>query len=184
MFNLFQQVTTSSITTMRINRLLIKSIHFPRESLVLANLLRTLFSHIFEIIIFIIIAVFLGVSFKGLLFYIPILVDYSVFLYGFSLILASLYLYFIDLENIWVFISRLVFFATPIFYAVEGQTRLFYVNLLNPIYYFMEITRKIIIYREIPHPWLIQGAVIYSLISIIIGLFIFKKLKKKFAELI
>ena len=110
MFNFFQQITSFSIKTMDENRALIKSIKFSRESLVSSTVLRTLFSHIFEIILFIIIALIFGVSLGGFIFYIPILIFFSIFVYGFSLILASFYIYFIDIENIWVFVSKFLFF--------------------------------------------------------------------------
>src|SRR4030043_292518 len=45
MFNFFQSVTSEAATIILTNRGLIKSIKFPRESLVLSNLLRALFSH-------------------------------------------------------------------------------------------------------------------------------------------
>ncbi len=184
MFNFFHQITTFSIKTMDDNRSIIKSIKFPRESLVASDVLRTLFAHIFEIIVFFIIVFFFGISIKGILLYIPVLLLFSLFLYGFSLILASFYVYFIDLENIWLFVSKLLFFATPIFYAVGGQTRLFIFNLFNPLYYFITISRDVVIYNKIPEFWLITGAVIYSLLSFIIGSLIFHKLKTKFAELV
>lgn len=184
MFNFFQQITSFSIKTMDENRSLIKSIQFSRESLISSTVLRTLFSHIFEIIPFIIIALIFGVSIKGFIFYIPILLVFSVFVYGFSLILASFYIYFIDIENIWVFVSKLVFFATPIFYEIGGQSRLFILNLFNPLYYFMTLARDVVIYGRVPELWIIAGAFAYAFVFFILGTFVFSKLKGRFAELL
>jgi ABC-type polysaccharide/polyol phosphate export permease len=184
MFNLFQQVTTSAIINIRDHRFLIKSINFPRESLVASNLFRTIFSHLFELAILIVILLFFNVSVKGIIFYIPILLFFSIFIYGLSLILASLYVYFADLEYIWAFFSRLLFFVTPIFYAVEGRTKTFILNLFNPLYYYITITREVIIYDRIPPNWMMFTAFIFSLLSLIIGSYIFSKLKVKFAEML
>jgi len=184
MFNFFQQVTISSIINIRDHRFIIKSIRFPREALVASNVLSTLFSHLFEIVIFIVIALFFGMSLNGFLFYPFILVFFCIFIYGFSLILASLYVYFIDLEYIWNFVSRLLFFATPIFYiAIEG-TNAFYVNLFNPLFYFVTVTRDVIIYNEIPEFWMIATLITGSLAFLAVGLFIFSKLQIKFAEML
>jgi len=172
MFNFFQQITTFSIKTMDENRSLIKSIQFSRESLVASTVLRTLYSHIFEIILFVVIALIFGVSLGGFIFYIPILLVFSVFVYGFSLILASFYIYFIDIENIWVFVSKLVFFATPIFYEIGGQSRLFILNLFNPLYYFMTLARNVVIYGRVPELWIIAGALAYALVFFILGTFV------------
>jgi ABC-type polysaccharide/polyol phosphate export permease len=183
-YNLFQQVTTSSIRTMGDNKYLIKSLKFPRESLVASNILRALFEHMFEIIILFAILLYLGASPSGLLFYIPILLIFAVFLYGISLILASLYIYFIDIENIWLFASKLIFFVTPIFYAFEGQTKLHILNLFNPLYYYMEAARDVVIYQKIPEPFIILGMLVFSLLFLTAGIIAFSKLKRKFAEYI
>jgi len=111
-----------------------------------------------------------------------VLLFFCMFIYGVSLILSSLTVYLIDLGNIWDFLTKLLWFATPIFYEIGGQNRLFILNLFNPLYYFITLTRDILIYNKIPELWIVLGAIEYSLISLIAGLIIFKKLKKKFAE--
>jgi len=185
MFNFFQQATTEATKTIiHEYRLLIKSINFPRESLIGSIVLKTLFSHLFEIILFIIFLLIFKNSLIGIISYPIILLFFCFFAFGVSLILAALTVYFIDLENIWLFASRLVWLGTPIFYAIEGQTRLFYINLLNPMYYFITIARDLIIYARTPELWLISGAVGYSLLFLVIGFLIFNKLKIKFAEML
>jgi len=185
MFNFFQQATTES-TRAIIGGYgpLIKSINFPRESLIISIILKTLYSHIFEIILFIILIFILGASLNGLIFYPIILILFCLFTFGSCLILSALTVYFIDLDNIWNFIVRVIWFATPVFYEIGGQTKLFYLNLFNPIYYFITIARNLIIYTKAPELWVITGAAFYSLLFLIIGLLIFNKLKIKFAELI
>lgn len=184
MFNFFQQVTNASIINIRDNRLIIKSVKFTRESLVGSTLFRNIFSHIFEIILFIIIALILGVNIKGMIFYIPIFFFFCMFIFGCSLIIGSFYIYFADMEFIWQFFSRLVFFATPIFYSATGMKWTFILNLFNPLYYFITIARDIIIYNKTPDNFLIIGAVLFSVTFFVLGLAIFHKLKVKFAELL
>jgi len=185
MFNFFQKATTESTKTIiRDYRGIIKSINFPKESLIVSLVLKTFFSHLFEILLFIVLlAIFKG-NLIGLVFYPIILVFFSFFVLGCSLILSALTVYFLDLENIWFFVARLIWLGTPIFYDIGGQTRLFYVNLFNPLYYFITITRDLIIYMRIPKWWIIGGALGYSLFALLVGIFVFNKLKYKFAELI
>jgi len=183
-FNFFQKTTIESTKVIRLNRWIIKSINFPRESLISSIVLKTLFSHIFEIILFIIFILFFKISIVGMIFYPLILIFFCIFIFGASLILSTLAVYFIDLENIWTFASRLIWLGTPIFYAIEGQTRLFYVNLFNPMYYFITIARDVIIYSRTPPLWMIMGAIGYSAIFLIAGLFIYNRLKIKFAEMV
>jgi len=184
LFNYFQKITNESVKIIRDNSGIIKSINFPKESLIGSIVLKILFSHIFEIFILIIFLVFFGVSVKTLIFYPLILFFLSIFSFGAGLILASLGTYFFDLNNIWLFVSKLIWFATPIFYVIGEQTRLFYLNLFNPMYYFITVARDLIIYVKVPEMWMVLGMIFYSFIFLITGLLIFNKLKIKFAELI
>jgi ABC-type polysaccharide/polyol phosphate export permease len=184
MFNFFQQSTTEATKQIIANDHLIKSIHFPYAALIGGIILKTAFSHIFEIIIFIIFLLFYGVSLKGIIFYPIILILLSIFILGISLFLSSVAVYFIDLENIWAFTSRLLWFATPIFYSVGGQTKLFYFNLLNPLFYFITVSRDILIYQKQPPFIIFIILALFALISLLIGSIIFNKLKNRFAELL
>jgi len=183
MFNFFQQATQESVRVIWRNSV-IKSLNFPKETLVMSNVLKIIFSHAFELLLFIFVLIIYGNFNSGILIYLIILFFLFIFVYGFSLMLASLSVYFVDLNNIWTFVSRLVWLGTPIFYAVEGQTRLGILNLFNPMYYFITVSRDIIIYSRIPEMWVVLGMMIYSFLFLIAGMFIFNKLKYKFAELI
>jgi len=185
MFNFFQSATTEATRTITKEYSgLIKSINFPRESLIGSIVLKLFFSHIFEIILFILFLFIYKHSIIGLAFYPIIIIFFGLFVFGFCSIVSSLTVYFTDFENIWAFLSRLIWLGTPLFYNIGGQTTLFYVNLLNPLYYYVTIARQLIIYSEVPDLWMILGAVFYSLFIFSIGVLIFNKLKNKFAELI
>ncbi len=184
LFNYFQKITDESIGMIRGNAGMIKSINFPKEALMGSVVLKFLFSHIFEMFILIIFILFFGISINSMIVYPLILFFISVFAFGAGLILASLEVYFIDLHNIWGFVSKLIWFGTPIFYAVEGQNLLGVVNLINPMYYFITLARELIIYTRMPQLHLIFGTIGFSLLSLITGIIIFNKLKPKFAELI
>lgn len=183
MFNFFQTVTTDSVRVVRDYRGLIKSINFSRESLVGSFVLRTLFSHIFEIIIFSGFLIFLGGSLKYFLIYPMILLLMSIFSFGISLILSALTVYFVDMESIWMLFSRLLWFATPVFYSLNSFN-LAKINLLNPMYYFIESARQTMIYQNLVFNWTFFGMFFYSIIFLVLGLFIFKKLKRRFTELL
>jgi len=52
------------------------------------------------------------------------------------------------------------------------------------MFYIITVARDIIVYARMPEAWMILGMVGYSFLSLFIGLFIFNKLKTKFAELL
>lgn len=184
MFNFFQSATVDSTKIIRQNRWVIKSINFEREALVLGVVIKTLFSHLFEFLLFLIVAIYYGAFSFAILYYFPILAVFSIFTFGACLFLSSLTVCFIDMENIWNFGIRILWLATPVFYSVGGQTKLFYFNLLNPVYYFITMGRNIIIYNNFSEPWAIFGALGCAAVSFLLGILVFNKLKPKFAELV
>lgn len=185
LFNIFQATTTEAARCiLKEHHYLVKSIHFPRESLVLSILLKNIFAHIFEIALFIGLLMYTHVSLIGLLYYIPFLCIYSLFIYGTSLLLASLTVHFADLDNIWNFASRIIWFGTPIFYIIENQPALLNFNLANPLYYFLTLGRDLVIYQQVPSALILIGSIAFSLGFLGLGLLIFKKLERNFAELI
>lgn len=184
MFNFFRNVTAESSNAIRENAGIIKSINFPKESIFTSIIVKNLFSHFFEIFLVVVFLIFSKVFILNILYYFIILAIFSIFIFGFSLILASLAIFFIDISNIWNYGVGIILFATPIFYAIDGQTRLFYLNLLNPIFYFITIARELVIYNTMPALWLVLGSLGYSLLFLVIGLYIFNKFKYKFSELI
>ncbi|MDP3881656.1 MAG: ABC transporter permease [Nanoarchaeota archaeon] len=184
MFNLFQESTLDASRVMRNYSGVIKSINFTRESFVSALLIKRIYSHLIEIVVFTVVLYYLTGSILGLIFYPIVLVLFSIFIYGICLMLSLMVVYFIDLDNIWNFFIRLLWFATPIFYSIAGQNRLFYLNLFNPLYYFITLAREIVIYNRIPELWIISGAFFFSAISLLIGIILFNKLKNKMPELI
>ncbi len=182
MFNFFQYVTTESTKAIHIHRGVIKSIRFPLEAIVSSSAFKASFSHFFEIIVFAGFMIFSGLPLKGLFFYVVIFLFFFLFTFGASLILSSLTVYFTDLENIWAFIARLLWFATPIFYTIGGQNRLFIFNLFNPLYYFLTASRDLLLYGRTPELYIILGVILYTLLFLLVGIFIFSCLKRKFAE--
>lgn len=183
LFNLFQQITLDSSRIVRVkHRGILRSINFPRESLNMASVFTYIYSHLFEIIVLIGFAIILGISLKGFLIYIIILPFLFTFSLGCSLILSSLTLYFIDLEVIWNFALRIGFFATPIFYSIKPGTDLFFLNLFNPMFYFITWAREAILNFSFPEPWVILGAFGYSFLFLLMGLLLYSKLKSKIVE--
>jgi lipopolysaccharide transport system permease protein len=184
LFNFFQKTTDESIRIIRTNNKIIKSINFPKESLIGSVVMKTFFSHIFEIVILIVFLMCFRIPIKTMLFYPLILIFLSIFSFGASLILASFETYFFDLDNIWRFAARLIWLGTPIFYAIGEQNRLYFVNLFNPMFYFIAVARDLIIYVKTPQYWMMLGLAGYSILALLLGLLIFNRLKIKFAEII
>jgi ABC-type polysaccharide/polyol phosphate export permease len=184
MFNFFQAVTSESTKILRRDRGLLRTIKFPHESLIGSIVLVAIFSHLFEMMILVIFLLIFKLPLVGLLLYPVILLVYSIFCLGVSLILSSIAVYFVDLDNIWIFASRLLWLATPIFYENEIGSNLDLFNRINPLYYFITLTRYLVVYNKVPPYLIIAGTLGFTLVSILYGLLIFKRMSRKFAEMV
>ena len=185
LFNVFQSTTVESAKSiLKEYHYLIKSIQFPRESLVLAIVIKNIFSHIFEIVLFGLLLAYMHISLIGLISYLPLLILFAAFIYGASLLIAALTVYFVDLDNIWNFAVRIIWFGTPIFYAIGNQTGLLALNKTNPMYYFITAARDMVVYGRMPSAEIVIGTICFSLGFLAIGTLVFGRLKHKFAELI
>lgn len=183
-FNFFRGTTNYAITSISANAGFVKSMQISKESLVISRVFQNVFSHFFEIVLFMIFMLFFKISLINIAIYILIFPFLLLFVLGASFFLATVRIYISDLENVWRIISLLIWFTIPIFYVIEKTTINYKLNLFNPMFYFVKIARDIIIYGEIPEIWMIGIMIFFSLASFLIGFFIFEKYKKKFPELV
>ncbi len=184
MVNFFLAATSESTKIIRANKGTIRSIHYNRESLIGSIVLVAIFSHLFELVMLAIVMLVFGISPWGAAIYLLVLLVFSLFTLGVCLILSSIAVYFMDLDNIWSFASKLLWFATPIFYSTSGKDGLSVVILFNPLYHFLTIARSLIIYHETPSLLLVAGALGSTAVILPIGLLLFGRFQKKFAEMI
>jgi ABC-type polysaccharide/polyol phosphate export permease len=92
--------------------------------------------------------------------------------------------YINDLSNVWKVVLRVLFFFTPLFHLVSKGSFLYTANLFNPLFYFIEIGRSLMVYNEIPELWMVYVMVGVSIFFFVFGILIFERFKFKFAEMI
>jgi len=182
MYNFFMNVTANSTNIIQSKSKFIKNMALPREPIVLSTSFQFAFSHIFELIILIGFMVFYRIPLYNILFYPLVFLFFFLFTLGMSFILATIGVFINDLKNIWAVFSRILWFATPIFYSINLNGPISAINYINPLTHFLNISRELIIYNRIPS---LRGSVLLILISFaifFIGIWLFNKYKDKFAE--
>lgn len=185
MFNFFVAVTTQATSAIYSNSGFIKSIKINSESFVLSTIIQFTFSHIIEMALFTIAMFFLESQVYFILLYPIVFFFFCLFTIGLSFILATISVYFIDLQNIWSVVTRLLWFVTPIFYLFQDPSSIiFKLNYINPLTHFITVTRDIVIYHRVPTLLATSGICIFSIAVFLIGLYIFEKNKKSFAEIL
>jgi lipopolysaccharide transport system permease protein len=109
--------------------------------------LSALISSILEFLVLIPLLIIFGVGLSATILFFPVLhVLYFLMVYGIAL--ASLYVYYRDLNQIWEVLLQIGFFLSPIVYPISliPQKYKLYYNL-NPITRLIEIYRDTLIWK-------------------------------------
>lgn len=180
----FTTVVTSGCNCVWMNGGIIKKVYFPRSiipiSVVLAGLVNFLISCI-VILLFLIIGG-IGLS-LNILWVIPIAIIQSMFCLGLLFILSAVNVYVKDIEYIVQFFVNLLFYGTPIIYNVNMLPDKFKMILnFNPLAHLINQYRNIFYYKTSPDLLSLLTIFSLSIIILMIGFAIFKKLEKGFAE--
>ncbi len=164
---------------------LVKKIYFPREvipiSYVTSNFVNMLLC--FIVIFAVIIISGTGVTLH-LLLYLPVImaVEYVMALGG-AMLTSALTVYFRDLEYILGIVTMAWMYFTPVVYSIDMVP-----EWIRPIFNLNPMTPVIVAYRDVlysrqaPHlSTLLQGFIL-GIIVLLIGIIVFRKLQRGFAE--
>ncbi|MGG4344460.1 ABC transporter permease [Paenibacillus lautus] len=175
-----QGATTSIVT----NANLVKKIYFPRMILPLSIVCTNLMNYLFGLVIVFPALILTGVTLTFNILWLPIVLLVAfIFTIGLSLILSSLYVRFRDLEHLVGIFIMIWFYLTPIVYGIEIFPRSV-ADLIsyNPMVPIINSFRQILLYGSKPEWTSLSYSFFISLLVLIVGLLIFRKLEKTFAE--
>jgi lipopolysaccharide transport system permease protein len=184
----FFSIGTTNALSSIVNRPgLVTKIYIPREILPLSSVLSSLISSMLEFCVLIPLLFLLsgGVS-ATVLLYPFILALFFLLVYGMSLILSSLYVYFRDLNQIWEVLMQIGFFATPIMYSLDliqkMPPQLQFLYKLNPVTMLIEMYRDIFLRGIVPGILDFAILLAFGLALVLVGTAIFGRLQRRFAE--
>ena len=181
----FSAAITGGSTCIIAQKDLIKKIRFPREIIPISYVTSQFVNMLLSFIVVIIVSVVSGVKLTvGGILCLPVimLVEYMMAL-GIALISSSLTVYFRDLEHILAIVAMAWLYATPICYP-ETMVPEKYLSLyrLNPVTPVVNAYRDVLYYGKTPDLTTLLLAAGIGLITIILGVLIFGKLQRRFAE--
>lgn len=180
----FTQTVSQGAFSVVANGSILKKVYFPREiipiSIVTSNVITFLISCI--IMLFFIFVTGLGVSWYILLFPVVLISQY-VLLLGITFILSSVTVYIRDLEHIITVLLMVMFYGTPIVYSMDMvPASMKAILLLNPMTPIINSYRDILFYKQMPNLKDLALIIIVAIVLFNIGLVIFRKLERNFAE--
>ena len=179
---------TMGASCIRAQKEMVNKIYFPREILPIASVTSQLINMFYA---FLVIFAILLISGKGInlyaLLYLPliILIEYF-FALGLIFLISALTVYYRDLEYITGILVMAWQFLSPVMYGIdmvpEGMfRRIFELNPMTPI---IINYREILYYKTAPDGRYLVMGIVHALAFLLIGFGVFRKMQKRFSEVL
>lgn len=181
-FTLVTGGSTAAMSSITLNAGLIKKMKIPKYFFCLSSVILHLIMTLFSTIPYIIVSIALGVpvTFYWLLMPVPIIYAF-IFTLGLGMILCAYGTFLKDLNHLYGVITKMWMYMTPLFYPIDiVPTQFRFIWELNPIYIFISIFRDFAIYQTMPSERMFIIATCYSVITLMLGIVVFKEKENKF----
>ena len=187
-WNFFSFVQSQGMGALVNNAGLVRKVYFPRETLVLAQVLHGLVQFSIEMVLLVIVLLVLG---SPLLLWLPVtillMLLLALFGTGFGLALSVLSVFFRDLNYLWGIVLQMWFFATPIVYPpglLEGRVPDWVQTILNnnPMAKFAAAFRRTLYDGAAPGWKSMLVLALLSFGSVAAGWWIFNRFSRRLAE--
>lgn len=164
---------------------MVKKVAFPNIVLPITVTLSSYIHHIVGFLLFIIVYSFTTSFSPMIILILPVLFLQLLFSLGLGMLFSALLPYIRDLGQILGHVMQGVFFLSPIIYNIESVPEKFrMIFYLNPITYFASSYHKILLLKEPPPLTYMALIFLLSTVTFIGGLYMFRKLRSGFADVL
>ena len=181
-FDLFANATTGAMDSIKANSEIIKKIYVPKYMFAVGIVCSEFINFLISLVVLVAVMIFTGAPFHFALIYSPIPLFFLLVLtMGVGLILATATTFFTDIKYLYGVLVMLLSFMTPLFYPIDIIPQQFlFAYKLNPLYSAVECFRNIILGGTFPDTWPFVFLIVTSIISLVIGVYVFFKYQDKF----
>ncbi|KFF31857.1 ABC transporter permease [Bifidobacterium bombi] len=204
LWNFFNEATTMGMQSVVSRGDLLRKINFPKYITVVAATIGSLISLAINMAVVIIFGFFSHAHYTWRIIFLPLnFAELYLMALGMALILATLFVWFRDLQHLWEVFMQVAFYATPIIYPLTMVTQMNPSNpkvgmtvqklmlLSPPAQAIMDIRHNLLSPENVPtvwgsiHTWYIKIIpVILTAVIFLFGVYVFRKNSAKFAEVL
>lgn len=183
LYTFFSNATKAAMKSIRSNGQMIKKVYVPKYLYPLSSILSQYVTFLISLIVLITVSIYLKVKPTLYIFeaIIPLLI-LCIMVLGIGLILATLAVFFRDLEYLWGVLLMLIMYCSAIFYSptiiIEGGHE--WILNYNPLYCIILNFRNSVLYGISLDARALIYSLGFSMISLIVGILIFYKNQDKF----
>lgn len=182
LYNFYSSSTKSALTSIRRNSAMIKKVYVPKYLYTLSSILYNYIIFLISLIVLVLVGAVLGVKPTIYLLQAPLaLIVILMLSVGCGFILATLGVFFRDMEYLWSVALMLIMYMCAIFYPAEKLLKSGYYWILkyNPMYCIISIFRSAV-FGELMNIHYFLYALGFSIVTIIVGLICFIKKQDEF----
>lgn len=182
LFDLFANGTKGAMNSIKGNASIIKKIYVPKYMFSIGVICSEFINFLISIIVLIAVMIVTRAPFYLALVYSPIPIFFLlVLVFGVGLILATAATFFTDIKYLYGVLLTLLGYMTPIFYPISIIPEQFmFIFKLNPLYAAVTAFRDIVLNGTFPATGTLLYLIVTSVLSLVIGLFVFKRYQNKF----
>ncbi len=182
LYGFYSQSTTAALKSIRANSSIIKKVYVPKILYPLSSILFNFIIFLISLIVLALVSLILGVRPSVYLFQaIPVLIVLLLLSLGCGIILSTVGVFFRDMEYLWTIALMLIMYTCAIFYRASKllDSKWSFVLKTNPLFCVIENFRSALFGEMINVNYLLY-ATGFSLVTIVLGLWMFKKNEDKF----
>lgn len=181
-FNYFSEASNLSMSSVVANFSLINKIYIPKYIFPLSKCLFVGINFALTLIPLYAVIILTGTGLNIYHFLLPIsFLFLFLFTLGVSLILATVSVFLRDMFYIYGIVLQILTYMTPIMYDINMlDPRLQIVLKLNPLYHIITFARTIILYHQVPSTQSFVICAVSAMVSLVLGVIIFRKNQDKF----
>lgn len=181
-FTFFQGGTLAAMRSIRTSAGIVKTVYVPKYIYSLAAILSNFVTFLLSLVVLFLVMAATNAPFTIYIIFtsLPILA-LLLFTIGAGLIVATVTVFFRDLEHLYGVFLTLLMYATPIFYPPQIVPANFrFIQDYSPIYAIISCCRSVFLYGQLYDIHQLLFAMASAIITLIIGLVLFYKFQDKF----
>lgn len=182
LFGFFSESTNMAMTSILNGASLIKKVYLPKYIFPVSRVLSSFTTMLFSLVALVIVMFVTDAEYHITAIMLPIVLLYLlIFSIGMSLILSVMVVFFRDIQYLYGVLLTALNYLTPIFYPTSMLPQwLKELMVLNPMYNFIEMFRKIMLYGQWPSLTEHLICMAFAFGGLVLGIYVFKKNQKDF----
>ena len=182
LYSFYSSATKAALKSIRSNAAMIKKVYVPKYLYPLSTVIYNYIIFLISLVVLAIVGVILGVKPTIYLLQAPVaLIIILILSYGSGMFLATIGVFFRDIEYLWSVALMLIMYTCAIFYYPSKLLKSGWAWILkyNPLYCVIDIFRCSVFGKAMNIHYFAY-ALIFSVVAMVIGLFCFKKKQDDF----